>query len=178
MPSNTEPAAVASNINNPYAFYWRGQVYRRKGDADHAIEDFSRAAVQSPPNDIGAYLARGQLYSAKGDYPHAIADFDKVLSITPDDKNTQQLRQSTLALQTEMARIHDKPASPAAQRPAPAATAVATATTTPPAPATQPVSPPAIGRGGFRGWPRRNKTPPQASPHGPSQIRRRQRRGV
>ena len=115
-------AAIASNINAPNAFYWRGQIYRRKGDTDRAIEDFSRAAVQAPPSDIGPYLARGQLYSAKGDYARAIADFDKVLSIAPDDKYAQQLRQSTLALQAEMKRIHDTPASPVAQLPAPPTT--------------------------------------------------------
>jgi tetratricopeptide (TPR) repeat protein len=75
--------------------------------------------VQAQPSDIGPYLARGQLYSAKGDYPRAIADFDKVLSIVPDEKNAQQLRQSTLALQAEMTRIHAAPASPTAQLPSP-----------------------------------------------------------
>ena len=62
----------------------------------------------------------------------AIADFDKVLSIVPDDRNTQQLRQSTLALQAEMARIHDKPAVAAA--PPPGQTAV-------PPPPSAPVGP-------------------------------------
>ena len=57
-------AAVAINPNVPGAFFWRGQAYRRKGDADHALEDFSRAIAQSPQTEIGSYYARGQIFSA------------------------------------------------------------------------------------------------------------------
>src|SRR6266852_1616534 len=78
--------AISINPNLPAAFFWRGQVYRRKGDVDHAIEDLTRAIIQAGGIDRASYLARAQLFTAKGDYARAIADFDKLLSVTPDDK--------------------------------------------------------------------------------------------
>ena len=45
-------------------FYWRAQLYRRKGDIDHAIDDFSRAIVLSP-QDRAAHYYRAQLFVAK-----------------------------------------------------------------------------------------------------------------
>ena len=129
--------AIALSINTPNAFYLRGQVYRRKGDLDHAIDDFTRAAVQAQPNDVGPYIMRGQLYSSKGDYPRALADFDKVLSIAPGDKNAQQLRASTLALQTALAHSHD---TPVASAPAPIPTPGAASPVT--SPAASPAAPP------------------------------------
>jgi len=90
--------AISINPNLPAAFFWRGQVYRRKGDVDHAIEDLTRAIIQAGGIDRASYLARAQLFTAKGDYARAIADFDKLLSVTPDDKAVQQQRQSAIAI--------------------------------------------------------------------------------
>ena len=100
--------ALAINPNVPNAFFWRGQVYRRKGDADHAIEDFSRAIAQASAGRRAAYFARGQLFSAKGDYARAIADFDKLLSLMPDNKEVQQQRQQAIAMQAELAKERNK----------------------------------------------------------------------
>jgi tetratricopeptide (TPR) repeat protein len=105
--------AISINPNLPAAFFWRGQVYRRKGDVDHAIEDLTRAIIQAGGIDRASYLARAQLFMAKGDYAHAIADFDKLLSVTPDDKAVQQQRQSAIAMQTELATVREgQPAVP------------------------------------------------------------------
>lgn len=101
--------AISINDTATNAFFWRGQAWRRKGDADRAIEDFSRAIAQNPSTDRVPYFARAQAFSAKGDYARAIADFDKVISIAPDDKAAQQQRQSAIAMQAELARIHDNP---------------------------------------------------------------------
>ena len=98
-------AAIAINVNVPAAFYWRGQTFRRKGDIEHAIEDFSRAIAQGPKNDMAPYFARAQLYSSKGDYTRALADLDAVLAVAPDSAAAKQLRQSTLAMQTELAKV-------------------------------------------------------------------------
>jgi tetratricopeptide (TPR) repeat protein len=46
--------ALALNPNVPGAFFWRGQAYRRKGDIDHAIEDFSCAIAQAPQTERGS----------------------------------------------------------------------------------------------------------------------------
>jgi tetratricopeptide (TPR) repeat protein len=105
--------AISVNPNAQAAFFWRGQVYRRKGDVDRAIEDFTRAIVQAGQIDRASYLARAQLFTAKGDYARAIADFDRLLSVTPDDKTIQQQRQSAVAMQTELAKIREgQPAVP------------------------------------------------------------------
>ena len=42
---------IAINPSVPGGFFLRGQVYRRKGDAEKAIEDFTRAITQSPSAD-------------------------------------------------------------------------------------------------------------------------------
>jgi tetratricopeptide (TPR) repeat protein len=99
--------AISIDPNAQAAFFWRGQAYRRKGDVDRAIEDFTRAIVQAGQIDRASYLARAQLFTAKGDYTRAIADFDKLLSIAPDDKTVQQQRQSAVAMQTELAKLHE-----------------------------------------------------------------------
>ena len=96
-------------------FSLRGQVYRRKGDVDHAIEDFSCAIAQHSQVERAADFARGQLFSAKGDYARAIADFDKLLSLMPDNKEVQQQRQQAIAMQAELAKSGTKaPATPGA----------------------------------------------------------------
>ncbi len=108
--------AISINPNVPGAFFWRGQVYRLKGDVDHAIEDLTRAIVQAGQVDRASYLARAQLFTAKGDYARAIADFDKLLSVAPDDKALQQQRQSAIAMQTELAKVRaGQPAAPSAE---------------------------------------------------------------
>jgi len=112
--------AISINPNLPAAFFWRAQVYRRKGDVDHAIEDVTRAIIQAGGIDRASYFARAQLFTAKGDYAHAIADFDKLLSVAPDDKAVQQQRQSAIAMQTELARVHEGQ-QPAARHKRPAA---------------------------------------------------------
>jgi tetratricopeptide (TPR) repeat protein len=99
--------AISINPNLAAAFFWRGQVYRLKGDVDPAIEDFSRAIVQAGQVDRASYLARAQLFVAKGDYARAIADFDKLLSVAPDDKTFQQQRQAAIAMQTELAKVRE-----------------------------------------------------------------------
>ena len=90
------------------------QVYRRKGDVDHAIDDFSRAIALAPQTERAAYYDRAQLFIAKGDYARAIADFDKLLSFMPDNKAVQQQRQAAVAMQAELAKIRDAPSAPAA----------------------------------------------------------------
>jgi tetratricopeptide (TPR) repeat protein len=72
-----------------------------------------RAIAQNPQNDRAPYMARGQLFSAKGDYTRAIADFDRALALAPDDKTARQLRQSAIAMQTELAKVRIPCGSPA-----------------------------------------------------------------
>lgn len=124
-------------------FYWRGQAYRRKGDMDRAIDDFSRAIAQAPQTERAAYYARAQLFVTKGDYARAIADFDKLLWFKPDDKSIQQQRQAAVAMQTELAKVHETQPAPAASpkaaavAPAPPASAPPVVATPSPTPSNQ-----------------------------------------
>src|ERR1044071_9868811 len=102
--------AIAMDANAPTAYFWRGQVWRRKGDLDRALDDLSRAVAQAPKNDISTRFARAQLFSARGDYARALADVDAVLAITPDNAQVKQFRESTLSMQTELSKARAKPA--------------------------------------------------------------------
>ena len=103
---------MSTTVQN--GFYWRGQAYRRKGDIDRAIDDFSRAIAQAPQTERAAYNARAQLFIAKGDYARAIADFDKLLSLAPGNKTVQQQRQAAVAMQAELTKVHGAQPAPAA----------------------------------------------------------------
>src|SRR6185312_12682208 len=130
--------AISINAAVQGAYFWRGQVYRRKGDADHAIEDFSRSIAQARQTDLASYFARAQTFNAKGDYARAIADFDKVLAISPNGpvaQAAQQQRQSAVAMQAELAKVHDGQTPATASRQAVAAPPPP-ATSAAPAPAT------------------------------------------
>ena len=106
-----------------------------------------------PQTDRASYLARAQLFTAKGDYPRAIADFDKLLSVAPDDKAVQQQRQSAIAMQTELARVHEgqQPAAPSqglVQAPVQGQVAASPAPQTTVPGTTSPSAAPLIGRAG------------------------------
>lgn len=77
-------AARLAQIFLAESFYSRGNAYSRKGDYDHAIQDYSEAIRVLPPND-GAISSRGIAYANKGDYDHAIQDFNEVIRINPQD---------------------------------------------------------------------------------------------
>ena len=128
--------AIAINVNVPTVYYWRGLAWRRKGDNERALDDLSRAVAQAQKGDVGPLFARAQLYIAKGDYARAIADIDAVLAVTPDNVPAKQLRQSTFAMQTELAKARDNPAQPAPAPAAPAPGASAAAPVPLPAPST------------------------------------------
>src|SRR5260370_39038320 len=52
------------------AFNNRGNARYRKGDYDHAIEDYDQA-IKLDPNEPTAYDGRGSVYYSKGQYEHA-----------------------------------------------------------------------------------------------------------
>lgn len=60
----------------------RGLAYRKTGDLDKAIADYS-AAIQLNPVYALAYNNRGYVYEARGDKQAAAADFRRALALDP-----------------------------------------------------------------------------------------------
>ena len=115
-------AAIAINVNVPTAFTPSGAAKLIAARARSiAPSRFSRAIAQGPKTDLAPYFVRAQLFSSKGDYTGALADLDVVLSAAPDNAAAKQLRQSTLAMQAELAKAQDKPQDKDKPKPAPSA---------------------------------------------------------
>ena len=65
--------------------YWRrGQAYTRKGDHDHAIQDYSEAIRVNPKDASDYYFWRGNAYDARGDHDHAIEDLNEAIRLKPN----------------------------------------------------------------------------------------------
>ena len=60
----------------------RGELYRRKGDLDHAIADFD-TAIKIDSGFVNALLNRGGSYLQKGEYEPAIGDYSKIIALNP-----------------------------------------------------------------------------------------------
>ena len=72
-----------TNENLSIIYNNRGNAYNRKGDHDHAIQDFSEAIRLNP--NYGYYRNRGIDYYEKGDYERAIQDFNEAIHLSPND---------------------------------------------------------------------------------------------
>ncbi len=69
--------------NLAVAFTNRGLAYKRIGQGDRAIADFSEAIRLKP--DFGfAFNNRGNAYYAKGQFDRAIKDYDEAIRLKPD----------------------------------------------------------------------------------------------
>jgi tetratricopeptide (TPR) repeat protein len=66
------------------AFNNRGIAYRRLGEDDKALQDFTWA-IESDPDWATSYINRGQMYEARGDLAKALADFDKAIEVGPSN---------------------------------------------------------------------------------------------
>jgi len=65
-------------------FVKSGDEYRRRGDNDRAIADYTQAIRLNPDNDL-AYINRAEAYKSKGDWNRAIADYTEAVRIYPDE---------------------------------------------------------------------------------------------
>ncbi len=63
---------------------FRGLAWKKKGDLDKAIADYSKA-LDLDPKPSTNYYNRGNAWQNKGDHDRAIADYTKVLEIDPQD---------------------------------------------------------------------------------------------
>jgi len=70
------------------AYLARGVAYSRRGDADRANADFTKA-IALEPNSATAYIYRGRAYETKGNREQAIVEYRKALEIDPSNRSAQ-----------------------------------------------------------------------------------------
>lgn len=72
------------NPDNAAAEFILGEIYRRAGEWDPAVEHFSRAA-QLDAGFSEAYLARGMSLAGAGKYAEAVASLETYVKMQPED---------------------------------------------------------------------------------------------
>ncbi len=85
------------------AYNNRAIDYRRNGDYDRAIADYSEA-IKLEPKNTAAYYNRGVAYQAKNDYVHAIADYTQAIALDPKNINAYNNRGSAYRHQGDYGR--------------------------------------------------------------------------
>jgi tetratricopeptide (TPR) repeat protein len=90
---------------NEYAYYNRGNAYRKLKDYPAAIDDYSKALQLNRQNTF-SYLYRGMSYLANGESEKAIADYTELLKLDPQSAVAYNRRAEAYlsAQQNEMAR--------------------------------------------------------------------------
>lgn len=78
--------STASDADLSVAHYNRAVEYRKAGQYDRAVDDYSRALALQP-DDAGTYDNRGIAYVLMGDYDHGLQDFDKAIALQPKNAN-------------------------------------------------------------------------------------------
>ena len=68
----------------PIAFLGRGSAYRRKGQYDRAIKDYTEA-IRLRPDNAFAFRLRGDAYSLNSQHDQAIKDYTEAIRLKPDD---------------------------------------------------------------------------------------------
>jgi tetratricopeptide (TPR) repeat protein len=84
-------AGKESSASLEVAYWRRGEAYTRKGDYEHAIQDYGDA-IRLNPNDMYAYLERGNAYNLKRDYGHAVQDFNEAIRVDPNSAEAHEDR--------------------------------------------------------------------------------------
>lgn len=74
--------STASDADLSVAHYNRAIEYRKAGQYDRAVEDYSRALALQP-DDAGTYDNRGVAYVLMGDYDRGLQDFDTAITLQP-----------------------------------------------------------------------------------------------
>lgn len=72
-------SVLMKNISNPYAYFYKGMIFKEIGDTSRAISSF-QTAIEQNPGYYEAYMQLGLLFSKKND-PVAIDYFSNALKI-------------------------------------------------------------------------------------------------
>lgn len=75
-------AAIGKGYRTPYAFSFRGDLRRMKGNFAEARVDYEEA-LNLDKNFVHALMGRGGLFQQTGDLTAALADFDRVVVLDP-----------------------------------------------------------------------------------------------
>ena len=82
--TNTEPLkSIKPTPNDAEVHYSYGLAYRKKGDHDRAIAEYTKV-IALKPDHAGAYRNRGTAYYHKGNYASAIKDYTKAIALRPN----------------------------------------------------------------------------------------------
>ena len=85
--------ALALEPNSPPAHLYAGLSLAAMERLDPAEIDFKEAYSLGGPKYGIALYHLGQLYMARGDHPAALKSFEEYLSVVPDARNAQQVKQ-------------------------------------------------------------------------------------
>ena len=71
---------------NPEAeeHFWQGIEYRRQGNNDSAMEEFSRA-IELDPEDNFTYYNRALVYYQRGELESSIVEYNKAIELHPNN---------------------------------------------------------------------------------------------
>jgi tetratricopeptide (TPR) repeat protein len=92
-----EPA----NPSNAMLFANLGQVQRRLGETQKAVDSYSYA-VNMMPRNVSVLLDRAALYLELGKYTPALYDYNRVLDLEPDNEEALSLRAYTYMSKREL----------------------------------------------------------------------------
>ena len=79
----------------------RGLAYRKIGQNDNAIADFT-CAINIEPTNAWSYYNRGSAYFNKADYPRAVEDFTKAAELDPTQVDTLKAQEATQRVMSEL----------------------------------------------------------------------------
>jgi len=74
--------AIELNPKDDSTRFFRGLVYKDKGESDKAIADFTEV-IELNPQYRDVYITRGKVYKKMGEHANAIADFTTVVGQDP-----------------------------------------------------------------------------------------------
>ncbi|HML13461.1 MAG TPA: tetratricopeptide repeat protein [Xanthobacteraceae bacterium] len=106
------------------AHYNRGNAYRNKHDAAHAIADYDEAIRYNPAMAV-AFGNRGGAYQEEGQYERAVADYDEAIRLNPAGAVPLRNRCWTRAILGQLPQALDDCNESLRVRPADAVTLVA-----------------------------------------------------
>ena len=78
----------------------RGDAYRKKGELDKAVADYTDA-IRLDPKDAAAHAARGDVYRKKGELNKAIADYTEAIRLDPKNAAAHAARGVAYRMEAE-----------------------------------------------------------------------------